>query len=241
MFVATGLKVFKQTLFKQKGIKQVAQSNLCTFCLYDDGTLMANGKLPDSMYEETPAILESYHSKIIQVAATEDYYLMLLESKEILFRSMMGIEKVPTNVHASSIYSTDGYLGFIEKDNGKSIYLKTDPRSGYKIGLTEQINDKKFNFPEKIFQMALNEKHAFALGESGKIYKTIGLPPYKCEFEEMKAAIDIRFTQISGSINHVLALLVTGDVYSFGNNECGQLGSQCICDMLSFIKIQVGI
>jgi regulator of chromosome condensation len=91
----------------------------------------------------------------------------------------------------------------------------------------------KVELPEKCIEVTAGDSHTAALSETGVVYAwgtfrdgsgVLGLEQKKIAKKPMKFKLRDRVAKISSGADHLLFLTVTGEVYTAGNSEHGQLG-----------------
>lgn len=87
--------------------------------------------------------------------------------------------------------------------------------------------------PEKIVDITAGDSHTAALGESGAVYAwgtfrdgsgVLGMEQKRIAKEPMKFSLKSKVEKISSGADHLVFLTRTGEVYTAGNSEHGQLG-----------------
>lgn len=85
----------------------------------------------------------------------------------------------------------------------------------------------------KFSKITANIEYSIAISQSGELYSwgfnahgRLGLPNVKYQYRPKKIPYfeSIEVVEVKAGYNHVLALTVNNDLYSWGNNELGELG-----------------
>lgn len=118
----------------------------------------------------------------------------------------------------SKIIDTSGLVP-ISLYGGELVSASIDEK-GAIIIIDDQYNSSITNLPnnKKPVQIACMNKSVIVLSSDGFLYEI-------SENSEVMALLpDVKFTHISGTSEHFLAVTINGAVYARGNNEFGQLG-----------------
>jgi len=92
---------------------------------------------------------------------------------------------------------------------------------------------QKVDLPEKSIEITAGDSHCAALSETGVVYAwgtfrdgsgVVGLEQQKIAKTPMKFKLREKIAKISSGADHLVFLTVSGDVYTAGNSEHGQLG-----------------
>ena len=103
-----------------------------------------------------------------------------------------------------------------------------------KHGFGCDVNPTQIRLPERITSISCGNFHTLALSQTGRVYAwgynnygELGLTrnlEYEDKPQWVQMPNNVSVKQISCGSYHSLLLTTDGDIYSFGNNNCGQLG-----------------
>jgi len=103
----------------------------------------------------------------------------------------------------------------------------------FALGREDDGDIDKVDLPEKVVQISAGDSHTAALTETGAVYAwgtfrdgsgVLGLEQKKIAKTPMKFNLKEKIVKISSGADHLVFLTSTGDVYTAGNSEHGQLG-----------------
>lgn len=103
----------------------------------------------------------------------------------------------------------------------------------YALGRDNDDEIDKVNLPEKSVEITTGDSHTAALSESGIVYAwgtfrdgsgVLGLENKKIAKIPIKFKLSQKIAKISSGADHLVFLTTTGEVYTAGNSEHGQLG-----------------
>lgn len=103
----------------------------------------------------------------------------------------------------------------------------------FALGRANDEDIDKVDLPEKIIEITAGDSHTAALSESGVVYAwgtfrdgsgVLGLEQKKIAKTPMKFNLKNKIEKISSGADHLVFLTCTGEVYTAGNSEHGQLG-----------------
>lgn len=103
----------------------------------------------------------------------------------------------------------------------------------FALGRSNEDDIEKVELPEKMIEITAGDSHTAALSETGVVYAwgtfrdgsgVVGLEQQKIAKTPMKFKLREKIAKISSGADHLVFLTVSGDVYTAGNSEHGQLG-----------------
>lgn len=103
----------------------------------------------------------------------------------------------------------------------------------FALGRDNDDEIDKVVLPEKIVDITAGDSHTAALSESGAVYAwgtfrdgsgVLGMEEKRIAKSPMKFALKSKVEKISSGADHLVFLTRTGEVYTAGNSEHGQLG-----------------
>lgn len=103
----------------------------------------------------------------------------------------------------------------------------------FALGRDDDGDIEEVELPEKIIEITAGDSHTAALSETGVVYAwgtfrdgsgVLGLEQKKIAKTPMKFKLREKIVKISSGADHLVFLTNTGDVYTAGNSEHGQLG-----------------
>lgn len=103
----------------------------------------------------------------------------------------------------------------------------------FALGRANEDDIEKVDLPEKSIEITAGDSHTAALSETGVVYAwgtfrdgsgVVGLEQQKIAKTPMRFKLREKIAKISSGADHLVFLTVSGEVYTAGNSEHGQLG-----------------
>lgn len=138
------------------------------------------------------------------------------------------VKELPTNV--TQVASGGMHSACLTQDG---IVYTFGCNDEFALGRDNDDEIDKVELPEKCIEITAGDSHCAALSETGVVYAwgtfrdgsgVLGLEQKKIAKKPMRFKLRERVAKISSGADHLLFLTETGEVYTAGNSEHGQLG-----------------
>lgn len=200
----------------------------CVLVIGDDRFFQIGGNRRIIYTKLTYFPLEGY--KIRSAAAGNNYSIYLTSHGNVI---MCTSQSIGNRIHTSlknilTIHGGEKYCGAIDKDGSFCIFDKND------LTKTPQMQ----YLDESVEDMALCNDFVIVLTVDGVCHKSYGTFPYDFIFTPIASLRRSLITYLSGYSNHVIALSIDNEAYTYGMNNFGQLGTNSkISNFLNFSRV----